>query len=43
MQFYLSYMALATAMAPIAGRADVVVATTPPLFTGRRRASRSRG
>ena len=27
-------MALATAMAPIAGRADVVVATTPPLFTG---------
>ena len=34
MQFYLSYMALATAMAPIAGRADVVVATTPPLFTG---------
>ena len=34
MQFYLSYMALATAMAPIAGRADVVLATTPPLFTG---------
>lgn len=34
MQFYLSYMAMATAMAPIAGRADVVVATTPPLFTG---------
>ena len=34
MQFYLSYMALATAMAPVAGRADVVVATTPPLFTG---------
>ena len=34
MAFYLSYMALATAMAPIAGRADVVVATTPPLFTG---------
>lgn len=34
MQFYLSYMSLATAMAPIAGRADVVVATTPPLFTG---------
>jgi glycosyltransferase involved in cell wall biosynthesis len=33
MHFYLSYMALATAMAPIAGRADVVVATTPPLFT----------
>ncbi len=34
MHFYLSYMALATAMAPVAGRADVVVATTPPLFTG---------
>ena len=34
MQFYLSYMAMATAMAPIAGRADVVLATTPPLFTG---------
>ena len=34
MNFYLSYMALATAMAPIAGRADVVVATSPPLFTG---------
>lgn len=34
MAFYLSYMALATAMAPVAGRADVVVATTPPLFTG---------
>jgi glycosyltransferase involved in cell wall biosynthesis len=33
-EFYLSYMALATAMAPIAGRADVVVATSPPLFTG---------
>jgi glycosyltransferase involved in cell wall biosynthesis len=32
--FYLSYMALATAMGPIAGRADVVLATTPPLFTG---------
>ena len=27
-------MALATAMAPIAGRADIVVATSPPLFTG---------
>ena len=37
MAFYLSYMALATAMAPVAGRADVVVATTPPLFTGDRR------
>ena len=34
MAFYLSYMAMATAMAPVAGRADVVVATTPPLFTG---------
>ena len=34
MNFYLSYMAMATAMAPVAGRADVVVATTPPLFTG---------
>jgi glycosyltransferase involved in cell wall biosynthesis len=34
MQFYLSYMALAAAVAPLAGRADVVVATSPPLFTG---------
>ncbi|MGH3072958.1 MAG: glycosyltransferase family 4 protein [Gaiellaceae bacterium] len=34
MQFYLSYMGMATAIAPVAGRADVVVATTPPLFTG---------
>jgi glycosyltransferase involved in cell wall biosynthesis len=34
MQFYLSYMALATAIAPVAGRADVVLATSPPLFTG---------
>jgi glycosyltransferase involved in cell wall biosynthesis len=32
--FYLSFMGLATAVAPRAGRADVVVATTPPLFTG---------
>ncbi len=32
--FYLSFMALATAVAPLAGRADVVLATTPPLFTG---------
>jgi glycosyltransferase involved in cell wall biosynthesis len=31
--FYLSYSALATAVAPITGRADVVVATSPPLFT----------
>jgi glycosyltransferase involved in cell wall biosynthesis len=34
MTFYLSFMSLATAVAPRAGRADVVVATTPPLFTG---------
>jgi glycosyltransferase involved in cell wall biosynthesis len=34
MAFYLSFMALATAVAPRAGRADVVVATTPPLFAG---------
>ena len=34
MAFYLSYMAVATALAPVAGRADVVVASTPPLFTG---------
>jgi glycosyltransferase involved in cell wall biosynthesis len=34
MAFYLSYMGMATALAPVAGRADVVVATTPPLFTG---------
>jgi glycosyltransferase involved in cell wall biosynthesis len=34
MGFYLSYMAMATAVAPRAGRADVVVATSPPLFTG---------
>jgi glycosyltransferase involved in cell wall biosynthesis len=32
--FYLSYMALATAVGPIVGPADVVVATSPPLFTG---------
>ncbi|HEY2777611.1 MAG TPA: glycosyltransferase [Gaiellaceae bacterium] len=31
--FYLSYSALATAMAPMTGRADVVFATSPPLFT----------
>jgi glycosyltransferase involved in cell wall biosynthesis len=30
--FYLSFMAMATAVAPIVGRTDVVVATTPPLF-----------
>jgi glycosyltransferase involved in cell wall biosynthesis len=34
MVFYLSYMTLATALAPVAGKADVVWATTPPLFTG---------
>jgi glycosyltransferase involved in cell wall biosynthesis len=34
MAFYLSYSALATAVAPRAGRADVVLATTPPLFVG---------
>jgi glycosyltransferase involved in cell wall biosynthesis len=33
LSFYLSFMALATAVAPLAGAADVVVATTPPLFT----------
>jgi glycosyltransferase involved in cell wall biosynthesis len=32
--FYLSYMALATAVAPLVGRVDVVLATTPPLFAG---------
>jgi glycosyltransferase involved in cell wall biosynthesis len=30
--FYLSFMATATAVAPLIGRTDVVVATTPPLF-----------
>ena len=34
MAFYLSFMALAAAVAPLAGPADVVLATTPPLFTG---------
>jgi glycosyltransferase involved in cell wall biosynthesis len=34
MAFYLSFMGLAAAVAPRAGRADVVVATSPPLFTG---------
>jgi glycosyltransferase involved in cell wall biosynthesis len=34
LSFYLSFMGFATAVAPLAGRADVVVATTPPLFTG---------
>ena len=31
--FYLSYSALATAIAPMIGGADVIVATSPPLFT----------
>ncbi|HZQ16273.1 MAG TPA: glycosyltransferase [Gaiellaceae bacterium] len=34
MKFYLSYMAMATATAPLLGRVDVVFATSPPLFTG---------
>jgi glycosyltransferase involved in cell wall biosynthesis len=34
MAFYLSYMAMATVAAPLSGRPDVVVATSPPLFTG---------
>jgi glycosyltransferase involved in cell wall biosynthesis len=33
-EFYASYMALATLVAPLAGRADVVLATSPPLFAG---------
>ena len=32
--FYVSFTALATAVGPLAGRADVVLATSPPLFTG---------
>ena len=34
MTFYLSYMLAGTAMAPVVGRADVVFATSPPLFAG---------
>jgi glycosyltransferase involved in cell wall biosynthesis len=34
LSFYLSYMALAVAVAPFTGPCDVVVATTPPLFAG---------
>jgi glycosyltransferase involved in cell wall biosynthesis len=34
MAFYLSFMGMSAAVAPMAGRADVVFATTPPLFTG---------
>lgn len=33
LEFYLSFMAMAVALTPRIGRADVVVATTPPLFT----------
>jgi glycosyltransferase involved in cell wall biosynthesis len=32
--FYASYTALATAVAPLVGGAEVVVATSPPLFAG---------
>ena len=32
--FYLSFSAMAVAVAPLLGPVDVVVATTPPLFTG---------
>jgi glycosyltransferase involved in cell wall biosynthesis len=31
---YLSFMGMAAAVAPLAGRCDVVVATSPPLFVG---------
>jgi glycosyltransferase involved in cell wall biosynthesis len=34
LSFYTSFMALAALVAPFTGRPDVVVATTPPLFTG---------
>jgi glycosyltransferase involved in cell wall biosynthesis len=34
LSFYTSFMAMAAVVAPVAGRPDVVVATTPPLFTG---------
>ncbi|HEY2374045.1 MAG TPA: glycosyltransferase [Gaiellaceae bacterium] len=34
MALYLSYMAMATAVTPLTGRPDVVVATSPPLFAG---------
>ena len=40
--FYLSYSGLAAAMAPRTGRADVVVATSPPLFTALAGASLAR-
>jgi glycosyltransferase involved in cell wall biosynthesis len=32
--FYLSFSAMAVAVAPLVGPVDVVLATTPPLFTG---------
>lgn len=34
MAFYLSYMGMAMAAAPIVGSVDVVLATSPPLFAG---------
>jgi glycosyltransferase involved in cell wall biosynthesis len=34
LSFYTSFMGMAAATAPLGGRPDVVVATTPPLFTG---------
>jgi glycosyltransferase involved in cell wall biosynthesis len=34
LSFYTSFMGMAAAVAPRAGRPDVVIATTPPLFTG---------
>jgi glycosyltransferase involved in cell wall biosynthesis len=34
LELYLSYTAMACAVAPLAGRADVVLATSPPLFVG---------
>ena len=34
LSFYVSFMSLAIAVAPLAGDADVVLATSPPLFTG---------
>jgi glycosyltransferase involved in cell wall biosynthesis len=34
MELYLSYMTMAVVAAPWVGRADVVLATSPPLFTG---------
>jgi glycosyltransferase involved in cell wall biosynthesis len=34
LSFYTSFMGMAAAVSPRAGRPDVVLATTPPLFTG---------